>query len=90
VVKPTTLFRKVVEGIGKKMGVDPRAIRLVYNGDKCHLEHNPKMLEMVAGRTYELESLTEQTGGGKVRFLFLSCFAILDVVSNTNENSDHA
>lgn len=63
VVKPTTAFSKVKEGLGKKFGVDPRGIRLMYDGEQCTSAENPKMREMMAGRSYNLESVAEQTGG---------------------------
>jgi hypothetical protein len=69
VVRPTTLFEKIKISIGKKHSVEAESFRLLYDGMKCLKDNNPKMMEMMAGRTYNLEVQMEATGGGLVCLL---------------------
>jgi len=67
VVKPTTLFSKIKVSIAKKHNVDAGSFRMLYDGHRCVEDANPKMMEMMAGRSFKLEVQREQEGGGLVR-----------------------
>ena len=63
VVKPTTLFKKIRVAIAKKYGIAEGSFRMNYNSSNCLDEHTPKMMEMEIGRSYRLDTYTEQVGG---------------------------
>jgi hypothetical protein len=66
VVKPTTTFDKVRNVVGKKYGLEPGQIRLYSDsGERCAETNTPKMMEMMAGRTYQLRVEMQQLGGGQ-------------------------
>jgi hypothetical protein len=71
VVKPTTLFERIKQSVAKKYGVTDGTMKLQHDGNQCLNEHNPKMMEMLAGKTYHLDALLEQVGGG-VRLICIS------------------
>jgi hypothetical protein len=64
VVKPTTLFPKVIKVLTQRYGLDQGTLRLFYDGRPCGPEMTPKMLEMKKGRTYEMWATVQQEGGG--------------------------
>jgi len=66
VVKPTTLFSKIRVAIAKKYGIEEGSFRIDYDGNRCANDINPKMMEMVVGRSYRLDIHVEQLGGGMV------------------------
>jgi hypothetical protein len=66
VVKPTTLFSKIRTAIAKKYGIEEGSFRIDYDGKRCTDDINPKMMEMIAGRSYRLDIHVEQVGGGMV------------------------
>jgi len=66
VVKPTTLFSKIRGAIAKKYGIEEGSFRIDYDGNRCANDINPKMMEMVVGRSYRLDIHVEQLGGGMV------------------------
>ena len=63
VVKPTTLFKKIRVAIAKKYGIAEGSFRMNYNSSNCLDDHTPKMMEMEIGRSYRLDTYTEQVGG---------------------------
>jgi hypothetical protein len=63
VVKPTTLFERIKQSVAKKYGVTDGTMKLQHDGNQCLNEYNPKMMEMMAGKTYHLDALLEQVGG---------------------------
>lgn len=69
VVKPTTLFSKIRASVAKKNGVEAGSFRMIYDGKTCADPNSPKMMEMMPGRSYNLEVQQEQVGGSPVRFL---------------------
>lgn len=69
VVKPTTLFQRIKQSVSKKYGITDGAVNLRHDGVKCLDEHNPKMMEMMAGKTYHVDALLEQVGGGRVSLI---------------------
>jgi hypothetical protein len=66
VVKPTTMFEKIRGGIAKKHGVENGSFAILHDGRRCTNDVNPKLMEMMAGRTYNLDVQQEQVGGGSV------------------------
>jgi len=49
--------------IAKKYGIAEGSFRMNYNSSNCLDEHTPKMMEMEIGRSYRLDTYTEQVGG---------------------------
>jgi len=66
VVKPTTLFRKIRTAIAKKYGIEEKSFKMNYESANCLDDHTPKMMEMQVGRSYRLDTFTEQVGGSLV------------------------
>ena len=64
VVKPTTMFAKVIKKLTEQFGMEEGTLRLYYDGDTCRQDINPKMLEMKRGRTYRVDATVESLGGG--------------------------
>ena len=77
VVKPTTLFQRIKQSVSKKYGITDGTVNLQHDGVKCLNDHNPKMMEMMAGKTYHLDALLEQVGGGTVSLIIVKLRAWL-------------
>jgi hypothetical protein len=63
VVKPTTLFKKIRTAIAKKYGIEEKSFKMNYESANCLDDFTPKMMEMQVGRSYRLDTFTEQVGG---------------------------
>ena len=66
VVKTTTSFAKLKQSVSTKYGITDGTVSLRHDGAKCMDHLNPKLMEMMAGRTYHIDAFLEQVGGGTV------------------------
>lgn len=64
IVKQSALGEKVRGGVANKYGLDPGQIRLMYDADYIVMKETLKGNGLEAGRTYHINVVVEQLGGG--------------------------
>ncbi|KAI9634707.1 uncharacterized protein MKK02DRAFT_37586 [Dioszegia hungarica] len=62
-VSMSITFGKLLNRFAKARGVDPAAFRLFMDGNDLQPDGTPKMMEMKAGRSYEVDCMARQEGG---------------------------
>jgi hypothetical protein len=50
-MKPTTPFSKLYDAVATQRGINVKAFRLTYDGERLNGEHNPKMVRMSLSRS---------------------------------------